>query len=221
MARIILDNDGWRRINVSKGKENFSQRNNKIMPLETCNVTSIVMGLSYIGWDFPKGEYEQPEDNLEAYFVAQGKNPEIHADLAEYTNHWLGKGAVSFSTKRTMPQIINEIVEGRPVVISGQFPGFPTRRTRPLGHVVCLVGCEWQPANAKNPVANPDLFIIDDPYGDTLNDWKGSGNDIMLDAGTFYSWIKPEKDQGVKWGHFLKTPSESVDWVPLSKKGIA
>jgi uncharacterized protein YvpB len=142
MESIVLDKDGWRRINVSRGKINFSQRNNKIMPMVTCQVTSMVMGLSYIGWKFPEGKYEQPEDNLKAYFTEQGKNPEIHADLAEYTNRWLGKAAVSFSTKRTMSQIINEIVKGRPVVMSGQFPGFPTRRTRPLGHIVCLVGCE-------------------------------------------------------------------------------
>jgi hypothetical protein len=221
MANIILDKDGWRRINVSKGKLNFSQRNNKIMPFSTCQVTSMVMGLSYIGWEFPKGKYEQPEDNLKAYFMEQEKNPEIHDDLAEYTNRWLGKIAVSFSTKRMMSQIVNEIVEGRPVVMSGQFPGFPTRRIKPLGHIVCLVGCEWQPANAKNPVANPDFFIIDDPYGDTLNDWKGSGNDIRLDAGTFFNWMKPEKDQGVKWGHFLKLPNDAIDWIPPSKKRIA
>jgi hypothetical protein len=214
MAKTILDKDGWRKINVSKGKMNFSQRNNKLMPLVTCNVTSMVMGLFYLGWEFPKGKYEQPEDNLKAYFMAQGKNPEIHADLAEYTNRWLGKGAVSFSTKRTMPQIINEIVGDRPVIISGQFPGFPTRRTQPLGHIVCLVGCEWQPANAGNPAASPDFFIIDDPYGDTLNDWKGSGNDIRLDAEIFYNWIKPEKDQGVKWGHFLKFPDDADDLTP-------
>jgi hypothetical protein len=152
--------------------------------------------------------------------MAQGRNPEIHADLAEYTNRWLGKAAVSFSIKRTVSQIINEIVDGRPVIMSGQFPGSPTRRSQPMGHIVCLVGCEWQPANAENPVASSDFFIIDDPYGDTLNDWKGSGNDIRLAAGTFYSWMKPEKDQGVKWGHFLKFPSDAANWVPSSKKEL-
>jgi hypothetical protein len=211
MKNIILDTDGWRRINISKGKVNFSQRNNRLYALQTCQVTSMVMGLSYLGWKFPEGEYEQPEDNLKAYFMEQGKNPEIHADLAEYTNRWLGKTAVSFSTDRTIPRIVNEVVEDRPVIMSGQFPGFPTRRAQPLGHVVCLVGCEWQPANAENPVAAPDFFIIDDPYGDTLNDWKGSGNDIRLDAETFYNWMKPEKDRGVKWGHFLKIPAEAKE----------
>jgi hypothetical protein len=220
MAKIVLDKDCWRRINVSKGKTNFSQRNNELTPLVTCQVTSIIMGLSYTGWKFPAGKYEQPEDNLKAYFTEQGKNPEIHADLAEYTNRWLGKTAVSFSTKRTISQMVNEITDGRPVIVSGQFPGFPTKRTRPLGHVVCLVGCEWQPANAENPVAAPDFFIIDDPYGDTLNDWKGSGNDIRLDAGTFYDWMKPEKDRGVKWGHFINYPHDAADWDPPFKKGF-
>jgi hypothetical protein len=217
MAKIILDKDGWRRINVSKGKVNFSQRNNKIMPLVTCQVTSMVMGLSYLGWKFPEGNYEQPEDNLKAYFMEQGKNPEIHADLAGYTNQWLGKVAVSFSTQRTLPQIVNEVVNGYPVIMSGQFPGFPTRRNLPLGHVVCLVGCEWQPTHAENPVATPDFFIIDDPYGDTMNDWKGSGNDIKLDAQTFFNWLKPEKNESVKWGHFLKLPEDAVKWTPPSK----
>jgi hypothetical protein len=133
----------------------------------------------------------------------------------------LGKTAVSFSTERTTPQIINELVEGRPVIVSGRFPGFPTRKTQPLGHVVCLVGCEWQQDNAKNPVAGPDFFIIDDPYGDTLNDWKGSGNDIRLDAETFYNWMRPEKDRGIKWGHFLKSPKDAEDWVPPPKRGLA
>jgi hypothetical protein len=218
VAKIILDKDGWRRINVSKGKMNFSQRNNAIMPLATCQVTSMVMGLSYLGWEFPEGKYKQPEDNLEAYFLAQGKNHEIHANLAEYTNRWLGKAAVSFSTQRMLSQIVNELVEGRPVIMSGQFPGFPTRRIKPLGHVVCLAGCEWQPAHAENPVANPDFFIIDDPYGNTLNDWNGSGNDIKLDAETFYSWLKPEKNRGIKWGHFLKRPADAADWVASSEK---
>jgi hypothetical protein len=220
MAKIILDNDGWRRINISKEKMNFSQRNNKLMPLVTCNVTSMVMGLSYLGWKFPEGKYEQPEDNLKAFFMEQEKNPEIHADLAEYTNRWLGKTAASFSTKRTLSQIVNEIVEGRPVVMSGTFPGFPTRRNQPLGHIVCLVGCEWRPASAENPVDSPDFFIIDDPYGNSLNDWKGSGNDIKLDAETFYNWMKPAKDRGIKWGHFLKTPKDAADWTSPAKRGV-
>jgi hypothetical protein len=210
MVSIALDKDGWRRINLSKGKVSFSQRNNALDPLTSCNVTSMVMGLSYLGWKFPEGKYKQPEDNLRAFFKEEGKNPENHAELSEYTNRWLGKAAASFSTRRLVSEIVHEIENGRPVILSGNFPGFPTPRNKPLGHIVCLVGCEWQPANAGNPVASPDFFIIDDPYGNTLNDWKGSGNDVRLSAEIFYSWMKPEKDRGIKWGHFLKAPEDAV-----------
>jgi hypothetical protein len=217
MSKITLDKDGWRRINVSKEKVNFSQRNNALEPLISCNVTSMVMGLSYLKWKFPEGKYEQPEDNLRAFLKRQRKNPENHAELSEYTNRWLGKLAASFSTQRLMSQVVNEIMNGRPVIMSGNFPGFPTRRNKPLGHIVCLVGCEWQPANAENLVSSPDFFIIDDPYGDTLNDWKGSGNDIRLTAEVFYRWMKPEMDHGIKWGHFLKSPEDAADWTPAQK----
>ena len=37
-----------------------------------CNVTSMIMGLEYSGWTFPKGKYNQPEDNL-AYFILTDK----------------------------------------------------------------------------------------------------------------------------------------------------
>jgi hypothetical protein len=67
-------------------------------------------------------------------------------------------------------------------------------------------------------VATPDFFIIDDPYGNTLNDWKGSGNDIKLNAETFFSWLKPERERGIKWGHFLTRPDEAVDWKAPAKK---
>jgi len=62
--------------NVSKGKENYSQRNNEFKwahpknpklymdGLSMCNVTSMVMALDYVGYKFPKGKFSQPEDNL-------------------------------------------------------------------------------------------------------------------------------------------------------------
>jgi hypothetical protein len=62
--------------NVSKGKENYGQRNNEFkwahpknpkLTMEggqMCNVTAMVMALDYAGYVFPKGTYSQPEDNL-------------------------------------------------------------------------------------------------------------------------------------------------------------
>jgi hypothetical protein len=70
------EKDGKIIFNVSKGKENFSQRNNefkwthpknpavKMDALSMCNVTSMVMALAYLGYTFPTGKFKQPEDNL-------------------------------------------------------------------------------------------------------------------------------------------------------------
>lgn len=63
---------------------NSSQRNNKLIwPSEIdypkaqyrtswknmCNVTSMIMGLEYAGWNFPTGKYNQPEDNLGLFIL--------------------------------------------------------------------------------------------------------------------------------------------------------
>jgi hypothetical protein len=187
-------------INVSDGKANYSQRNNKIKPLESCNVTSMCMALDYLGYSFPKGEYEQPEDNLRAFIKDNGKNPENHYQLSEFTNKWMGREVTRFNTVRKISDILTEILEGRPVVISGTFPGFPTKKPKPLGHIVCMVGAEWP---GKSWIGPPDSVIWDDPYGNTIDDWKGSGDDIRLDYKKFIDWIKPVGDGSVKWGHFF------------------
>lgn len=54
-------------INVSKGFENYSQRNNVIVPNSSCGPTNFIQGLEYSGWHwdnkmFP--ELNQPEDKL-------------------------------------------------------------------------------------------------------------------------------------------------------------
>jgi uncharacterized protein YvpB len=187
-------------INISKGKENFSQRNNLNKPLESCNVTSMCMAISYLGYEFPKGAYEQPEDNLRAFIEAHGKSPEVHADLSDMTNEWIGQKITSFSTERNILKIMQELLDGRPVVISGAFPGYPTLRAKPLHHIVCLVGAEWPDDKTEY---FPESVIWDDPYGNTMNDWKGSGNDIKVPWQNFIDWIKPVGSAWEKWGHFF------------------
>jgi hypothetical protein len=190
-------------INVSLGKQSYSQRNNIVKPLESCNVTSMVMALDYLGYQFPPGEHNQPEDNLRAYIEKRGKNPEVHADLSEYTNRWIGRKAAGFSTQRKISDILAELLSGRPVVLSGTFPGFPARRVKPLGHIVCLVGAEWPGDTWIGP---PDSVLWDDPYGNTMNNWEGTGNDVKVDFNTFIDWIKPVGNASVKWGHFFIKP---------------
>jgi hypothetical protein len=187
-------------VNISEGKVNYSQRNNLVKPGESCNVTSMVMALSYLGCVFPSGKYGQPEDNLRAFIEASGKNPENHYDLSECTNRWMGKQVTAFSTSRKIDRIFSELLDGRPVVLSGSFPGYPTRKPKPLGHIVCLVGAEWEGDSRAGP---PDSVVIDDPYGNTLRNWQGSGNDVKLDYRKFIDWFKPAGDSDVKWGHFF------------------
>jgi hypothetical protein len=160
----------------------------------------MVMALSYMGFALPSGEHQQPEDNLRMFIEANGKNPENHYELSEYTNRWMGKEVTIFSTARKINDILVELLAGRPVVLSGTFPGCPTKKAKPLGHIVCLVGAEW---TGNDWIGPPDSIIWDDPYGNTLNDWQGTGNDVKVDFKTFIEWIKPVGDPLIKWGHFF------------------
>ncbi|MCL2174999.1 MAG: C39 family peptidase [Treponema sp.] len=190
-------------INVSKGKLYYSQRNNERDPNNTCNVTSMIMALYYLGFNFPSGKYTQPEDNLHLFMTERKLRPWIHAELSLAVNQWIGKQITSFSTARTISSIFDQLKDGRPVVLSGTFPGFPTKLAKPLGHIVTLVGAEWDEVTV-----NPKSIIIDDPYGDTLNNWKGSGNDIVLSWAQFIDWFKDCGSTQTKWGHFFKKPEE-------------
>jgi hypothetical protein len=112
----------------------------------------------------------------------------------------MNREVTGFNTGRKVSDILAELLSGRPVVISGSFPGYPTKKVKPLGHIVCLVGAEW-PGN--NWIGPPDSIIWDDPYGNTLNDWQGSGNDVKVRFKKFIDRIKPVGSPSVKWGHFF------------------
>ena len=198
-------------INISSGKVNYSQRNNERDPLFTCNTTSMVMALCYLGYKFPDGKYKQPEDNCHAFITEELKlRPWVHAELSFGVNKWMGKNVTDFATIRPINDIFEQLKQNKPVVLSGDFPGVPTKRLAPLGHIVCLVGAIW---NMNIFLRRPTTVIIDDPYGNTLNDWKGSGNDIELSWTQFVDWFKPCGSEAVKWGHFFKTPEEARDVI--------
>lgn len=191
--------------NVSKDKINYSQRNNEVNPSKSCNTTSMVMAASYLPtvWQkFTSSElykkyskkFKQPEDCLQQYMLDVGLRPTYHAELSKAMNDFCGSKVTKFSMTVTLATLVKELKEGRPVVISGDFPKSDGKT---LGHVVCLAGCIF---NNDNKTNTPDYWIIDDPYGDTMNDWKGSGNDVKLTHEDFMKYIK-EKGQGKKWGH--------------------
>jgi len=191
--------------NVSTNKVNYSQRNNKVNPNKSCNTTSMVMAASYIPsiWQkFTSSElykkyskkFDQPEDCLQQYMLDAGLRPTYHEELLKAFNQFVGEKVTKFSMTVPLEKLIEEIKAGRPVVISGDFP---KSNGKTLGHIVCLVGCIF---NEGNSTDIPDFWIIDDPYGNTLGDWEGSGNDIRLPHDYFMKYIK-EKGQGKKWAH--------------------
>jgi hypothetical protein len=199
-------------INISKNLGNYSQRNNEVNPLVSCNTTSMIMAISYIPklykvlkdskiFKFYNKNYKQEEDCLQKMILDFGGDPTLHSDLSNYTNHLLGMKATYFSTSTPMTEVIKDIEKGLPVVISGSFPGYPTVRKDPLGHIVVLVGCEWSTISRYNKGSEPDYYIIDDPYGNTMNDWKGSGNDIKIPSIKFNHWIKETDNKNLKWTH--------------------
>jgi hypothetical protein len=192
--------------NVSRKKENFAQRNNEVNPLISCNTTSMTMATSYIPelWEMflnsPINEkykkFSQPEDRLHTYIRDRGLNPENHYDLMKGYNEFMGKEIDHFSTCVPFRFLIDELLAGRPWVGSGTFPGFPIPAKQPLGHIVCVVGMVYESDPYK-----PAEMIIDDPYGNTINNWQGSGNDIKIPWDLFVNWMKPVKDAEIFWAH--------------------
>lgn len=201
-------------INVSEGKENFSQRNNEVNPFSSCNTTSLTMGTSYIPelWElfinspiYKKYErFSQPEDRLQQYMLDNKLEPQNHYDLMRAYNQFIGREADFFSTAVPFRELVDELLAGRPWVGSGTFPGHPTVKKAPLGHIVCVVGINYE----DDPYF-PIEMIVDDPYGNTMNDWQGSGNDVLIPWDLFVKWMKPCGDPNVFWAHRFRTSGKS------------
>jgi hypothetical protein len=192
---------------VEKGKRNYSQRNNELLPHASCNTTSIVMALDYIGYTLPKGEYRQPEDNLTAFMDSplmleyrndwaksmgvlwplQYRPAELLHCLEIGTNEWLGKQAVTYNDSIDSHNIFFEIMQGRPVVLSTAFTSY--------GHIVTLVGIETPQKNIYEPdeirLDTITKIFIDDPWGNVTKDYKaGIGNDVEITMPFFFSKVK-------------------------------
>lgn len=195
--------------NNSEGKPYFSQRNNKIKPASSCNVTSIINALSAAGWPVedmvPEGV--QPEDALMRYIMTdagcdkkwrsldpEGKIPpnEWHAVLAYGANRWLsGLGysgsPVQFRENVSADEIKSVIQNGGAAVVSGAFPSVDGV----LNHVVAIVGYSG------------DDFIIDDSWGDYRDKYVTvKGNDIPLKRADFVRLLKPA-GSARKWAHLV------------------
>jgi hypothetical protein len=193
-------------INVSEWKPNYSQRNNLVRPLSSCNTTSMVMATSYMDklWSIylqspyyaKYKQFEQPEDKLQQAMLDWGLDPTVHADLMAGYNKFMGRPIDRFSTLCKFSDLAADLISGKPWVGSGTFLGHPVLGAKPLGHIVCVVGLVYE----VDPLF-PQEVIIDDPYGDTLHNWKGSGNDVHIPWDLFVAWMKPVGNPDIFWAH--------------------
>jgi hypothetical protein len=177
---------------VKQDRDYYGRRDNGPDPLVSRRVTAMIQALDMLGCRFPEGKHGQPEDNLRAFLKSNKLDPEARYELSKGVNEWTGKKVTVFSTEVSVSVLKKEIREGRPAVLSGTFPGRPTKRPKPLGRIVTMAG-----------YGEEGVIIIIDPYGDTLNDRKGSGKKVPLTWERFNNWIKPAGNHRYKWAHLF------------------
>lgn len=244
--QTLLINVSTGKINSSQRNNEYVHRNSSgqidVSASTMCNFTSLVMAAEYNGWTLPTGNFRQPEDNFAAFTmnsvdvdlfyktkmpslyadykmekldengkIAYYTPNEVHAVLAYAFNLWVGcTNADTFKTNVKLDEILEHLLQNRALVLSGIFNG--------LGHVVTLVGCEF---DVKTPEVfnvesalkfikennlRPKNWIIDDPYGNYHNGYTPgqSGNDIKVPHADFVKMIKPCGDNLAKWAHIIQ-----------------
>lgn len=252
MKTILINGKRFYVFNVDENKLNYSQRNNqykwsykesKVNSNTTCNCTSICMALDYAGYNFPKGQYDQPEDNLAKSIMESNlvdeeykkRYPAMYADFKKGlkdaytpneihklleigTNEWMGCDVDKFYESYPIVDLIEEFTTKQsPVVTSGRFPDGkkPNGEIKYLNHIVCITGVVFSEdkynrtikAGKKISSETPDFWIVDDPWGYTLNYASGkSGNDVYIPNDQFIAWIKPVNNTTVKFAHILRKP---------------
>lgn len=172
-------------IDVSAGKLNYSQRNNQykhvsktangevvdVKASTTCNFTSIVQSLDYNGFIFPKGKYEQPEDNLTDFAMSSEKVdfyykthiPVLYKDYKAKKTHKdpkTGAVVIDYYTPNEVHSVIAYAVnlwlgcevdtfkENTPIIdivkeIIEERSCVISGVFNGLNHIVSLVGCQW------------------------------------------------------------------------------
>lgn len=212
-------------INVSDGIPYHSQRNNKIVPLQACNVTSMIMALKQAGVELPDTGYQQPEDALmevlrsgAAYNMMRRAYPwayqedgairfhpnEVHGCLAHFTNEWVGKQVVTFSTSVRLEDILRHVaIMKLGAVVSGVFDMSDGRQ---LNHVVSVAGVVYRGAIDSDTFVIDDVVsvIIDDPYGDYRTGYtRHQGNDVKVPLSEFNQIMKKANSLTEKWAHLI------------------
>lgn len=81
--------------NISLGKENYSQRNNKVDPANACGPTNMIMAADYAGWNIPMSMYPeltQPEDKFIKFCRTDEEVLEYYKKISPgYYNDWVNE----------------------------------------------------------------------------------------------------------------------------------
>ncbi|MEG4505533.1 C39 family peptidase [Microcoleus sp. F6_B4] len=165
--------------NVELNVPYFSQRDNPRFDWSTCNVTSIAMVLYYYGLRSQWGG--QLEDELLQWcfdYAGQGSQTD-HSVLSALIQAYGFK--TSFSTTRTWAEVRSELLNGRPVVLAGDFTA--------AGHILTVIGY------------NSQGYIVQDPWGDALTGYSNTeGRKLMYP----YSYVNQVAGpDGNVWAHFI------------------
>lgn len=228
----------------SDGKEylNSSQRNNQIVwpSIEeypnaqyrttwanTCNVTSMIMGLEYAGWEFPEGKYEQPEDNLalfiltdeeirKAYKAGQpamyniwinsfegkaSKNSQIYPPTEIHQYLSIGTNHWLQSTATSFSTNTNFIKALWKYLVEDNLPLVISTTFGGLGHIVTTVGVNYKISDYENGleyrVKNPNLLPEIIPQSIIVDDPYGDCSDSNFEK--YPSIIKSGNNIIVPW----------------------
>jgi len=210
----IDTNEKKTEVDNGAGKPYRSQRDNKEKPASACNVTSMIIALCAAGWPVDKFSQcdEQPEDLLMRFIYSdaatlqrwkqidpKGSIPpnQWHAVLAYGTGRFLktfgyNATAVTWRDSVSVEEITTAINDGGAAVVSGEF----RQNGRPLHHIVAVTGY----GNDKNGF----YFIIDDPWGCYVSDYKNhSGKGIRMPIADFNRIMKPQY-AARKWAHIIR-----------------
>jgi hypothetical protein len=175
----------------------YSQRNNELAPNSSCNVTAMVQALCILRMGFPLSKFKQPEDTLRDLIVSSGGDPTVHADLSKGFNDWIGTRISSFTMNAAIGDIIADLKDGKPSVMSGTFLyKDKDGSVKDIGHIVTISGVEM----AENGA--PLSWIVQDPYGNTWENWSGSGRDIIFTHEQFVAHLK-NLGKKEKWRHYF------------------
>ncbi|MBI9103753.1 MAG: hypothetical protein JEY99_15160 [Spirochaetales bacterium] len=208
--------------NRSEDSEYHTQLNNKYIPLQSCNSTSMIMALKQAGYNFDH-IIDQPEDLLTTLIFSMDDDKikelapwawddrkdeprippnEIHAVLEWATNHMMmGREVDHFTTNPSICTLIATILTGGGVVLSGVFP----YKNKTIGHMVSLAGIVTNRDDNNAELENITHFIIDDPHGNFRTDYKDvRGNNIKITKEEFYSIFRDTDNRERKWAHIIK-----------------